>query len=83
MTDLSLSLTDSMLHWLEQRAAREDYADVGDFLRDLVRREQQAEAEETAWLRVKIEEGEASGISDERPETIIGNIIARRRAKSA
>ena len=53
MTDLSFSFPPAMLNWLEQRVAQGDYVDVGDYLRDLVRREQE-EARETEWLREQI-----------------------------
>jgi antitoxin ParD1/3/4 len=80
MTDLSFSIPDSMLQWLEQRAAAGDYVDVGDLLRDLVRREQD-KAERIRWLREQIAEGEASGMVDGRPEDLIEEIIAARKAR--
>lgn len=80
MTDLSFSIPESMLHWLEQRAAAGDYVDVADLLRDLVRREQDR-AERIDWLREQIAEGLASGIVDGEPEDLIEEIIAARRAR--
>lgn len=80
MTDLSFSIPDTMLRWLEQRAAAGDYSDVGDFLRDLVRREQDR-AERIQWLREQIAEGAASGLVDGEPEDLIEGIIAARRAR--
>ncbi len=80
MTDLSFSFPPAMVNWLEQRVAQGDYVDVGDYLRDLVRREQE-EARETEWLREQIAEGLASGIIDKEPEDVIEEIIAERRAR--
>lgn len=77
MTDLSFSISASMLRWLEERAAMGDYVDVGDLLRDLVRREQRAEAEDAAWVREKIAEGEASGYHDEDARTVLKRIMAK------
>lgn len=77
MTDLSFSVSDSMLRWLEQRAAADDYIDVGDLLRDLVRREQRAESEDTAWVRAKLAEGEASGYHEEDARTVLKRIMAK------
>jgi antitoxin ParD1/3/4 len=51
-------------------------------MRDLVRRDQEAAMTETEWLRELVAEGLASGVVDEEPETVIENIIARRRAKT-
>lgn len=77
MTDLSFSIPDSMLRWLEERAAQGDYVDVGEFLRDLVRREQRAEAEDTAWVREMIAEGEASGYMEEDARDVLKGIMAK------
>jgi len=81
MTDLSFSFPPAMLDWLEQRVAQGDYVDVGDYLRDLVRREQE-EASKIEWLREQIAEGEASGMIDKEPEDVIEEIIAARRARN-
>jgi antitoxin ParD1/3/4 len=67
--------------WIASRVANGDFADEEDYLLELIRRDKQAYEEELAWLREKIAEGLASGISEEEPETIIENIIARRRAR--
>jgi antitoxin ParD1/3/4 len=67
--------------WIASRVANGDFADEEDYLLELIRRDKQAYEDELAWLREKIAEGLASGISEEEPETIIENIIARRRAR--
>lgn len=67
--------------WIDARVAEGRYADAQDYLRDLIRRDQDAAQDETEWLRGLIAEGEASGISDETPETIIDSIIARRHSQ--
>lgn len=76
MTDLSFSIPDSMLRWLEERAAEEQFVDVGDFLRDLVRREQRARADDSAWVRAMIAEGEASGYLEEDARTVLKGIMS-------
>lgn len=80
MTDLSFSIPESMLKWLEQRAAEGDFVDAGDVLRDLVRREQDR-MRRVDWLREQIAEGEASGFVEGRPEDLIEEIIATRKAR--
>jgi antitoxin ParD1/3/4 len=77
MTDLSFSIPEPMLRWLEQRAAQSDYVDVGELLRDLVRREQRAEAEDAAWVREMIAEGEASGYLEGDAREVLKGIRAK------
>lgn len=79
MTDLSFPISESMLRWLEQQATHGDYVDVGDLLRDLIRREQRAEAEDAAWVREKIAEGEASGYLEEDAREVLKGIRAKLR----
>lgn len=81
MTELSKILPPDLESWIENRVSRGDYVDAEDFIRDLVRREQRAEAEDAAWVREMIAEGEASGYLDADPSTIIDEIIAERRAR--
>lgn len=80
MTDLSFAIPPAMLDWLNQQVAEGRYVDAGDYLRDLLRREQE-DAQELAWLREQIAEGLASGIVDKEPEDVIEEIIAARRAR--
>lgn len=80
MTDLSFSIPESMLQWLERRARAGDYVDVGDLLRDLVRKEQER-SQRIEWLREQIEEGRSSGIVEGEPEDLIEEIIAARRSR--
>ena len=80
MTELSKILPPDLESWIEKRVAEGRYFDAGDYLRELVRRDR-AEAEDTAWVRAMIEEGEASGYLDAKPEVIIEEIIAERRLR--
>lgn len=80
MTDLSFSLPDDLAGPLKSRIADGRYADAGEYLCDLVRRDLE-EAADAAWVREMVAEGLASGISPEKPATIIDNIIARRKAR--
>ncbi len=81
MNELRKILPPDLESWVETRVARGDYVDAGDFIRDLVRREQRAEADDTVWVREMIAEGEASGYLDADPSDIIEEIIAERRAR--
>lgn len=68
--------------WVEIRLAEGRYADAAEYVRDLVRRDQercdQAEGteEEIAEIRALVEEGIASGIVDAEPEDVLNEIIA-------
>jgi len=83
MTDLSFSFPPAMLDWLEQRVAQGDYVDAGDYLRDLIRRDQQAAENDAAWVRAMIAEGEASGFIEADPAQVIEDIIAEISASDA
>lgn len=52
------------------------YADAGDYLRDLVRRDLEAAADDRAWLRAMIDEGLASGVIDRDAQDVVDEIIA-------
>ncbi len=81
MAQLNISIPPSLRQWIDHRIAEGRYSSASDYVRDLVRRDQEAADEETEWLRGLIAEGLASGISPQKPETIIENIISGRRAK--
>lgn len=82
MTDLSFSLPDDLAAPLKSRLEDGRYADAGEYLLALVRRDLE-EAADTAWVREKIAEGLASGIIDKDPSEVIEEIIANRRARRA
>ena len=81
MAQLNVSIPPALKTWIDHRVAEGRYSSASDYVRDLVRRDQEAEADDIAWVKARLAEGMASGISDETPETIIENIIARRRAR--
>jgi antitoxin ParD1/3/4 len=77
MTDLSFSLPDMLQSRIEQRITEAGYADAGDYLRDLIRRDL-AEAEvDAAWVRARLAEGEASGYLDADPREVLREIMAK------
>ncbi len=81
MSQLNVSIPPALKSWIDARVAEGRYSSASDYVRDLVRRDQDSAPDETVWLRGLIEEGLASGVSNERPETIIDNVIARRRSR--
>ncbi len=82
MPQINLSIPPALKNWVDTKVAEGRYSSASDYMRDLVRRDQEAAMAETEWLRELVAEGLASGVVDEEPETVIENIIARRRAKT-
>jgi antitoxin ParD1/3/4 len=82
MSQLNVTLPPALRSWIDHRIAEGRYSSASDYVRDLVRRDQDEAEQETEWLRALIAEGLASGVSPEKPATIIDNIIARRKARS-
>lgn len=63
MATMNVSLPDAMKDWVEGRAATGRYSNASDYVRDLIRRDQER-ADKLAALQQRIEEGEESGASD-------------------
>lgn len=72
MSEISVALPRTLQSWIDQQVAYGRFVDASDYLRDLVRRDQ----EQTWRLRDLVEEGLASGVVDEEPEAVIERIIA-------
>ena len=58
-TDLHFELPEPLRTFVDERVRQGDYADPGEYLRDLVRRDREAQAAQR--LRELIQEGLASG----------------------
>lgn len=76
MTYHTLSFPPALQAWVDARIAEGRYADAEDYVRDLVRRDQETIAEDRNWLRAMIQEGLDSGILDQEAEEILDEIIA-------
>ena len=77
MATMNVSLPDAMKDWVEGRAETGRYSNASDYVRDLIRRDQEREGKLVALQRL-IEEGEESGTSPRTVEDIRAS--ARRRA---
>jgi len=75
MTYHTLSFPPALQAWVDARIAQGMYADVAEYLHDLVRQDARS-ADERAWLKAMIAEGEASGVIDRDPREIIDEILA-------
>jgi antitoxin ParD1/3/4 len=78
MAQMNVSLPEALKTWAETRVAEGRYSSTSDYVRDLVRRDQEAE-EKLQRLRVMIEEGLASPETDATIDSIIADSRARRR----
>ena len=83
MGEMSFDFPPELRRWIEVRLAEGRYADAEEYVRDLVRRDQERASlweEDTARVRLLIEEGEASGISEEDPFELIERLIAKHKS---
>lgn len=76
MATMNVSLPDEMKAWVESRAATGRYSNASDYVRDLIRRDQEY-AEMRAELQAAVTEGIESGISERSPEDIRADVLAR------
>lgn len=66
MAQMNVSIPDKLKSWAEERVAEGRYSSTSDYIRDLVRRDQERE-ERLRRLQAAIDEGRASGVSDRDP----------------
>ncbi len=81
MATVNIALPDGMKHWAEEQAKTGRYADVSDYISDLIRRDQ-ARAEKIAQMQRHVDEGLASGVGSRTPEELFDEATARAAAKS-
>ena len=77
MATMNVSLPDKMKQWVEDQVQTGHYGNASDYVRDLVRRDQER-AEKKAEFERLVKEGIDSGVSPLSPEEIFAN--ARRKA---
>ena len=64
MATMNISLPDLMKQWVEGQAETGRYSNASDYVRDLIRRDQERMAK-VAHMQLLVDEGRASGVSDE------------------
>lgn len=79
MATMNVSLPDPMKAWVEAQAESGRYANASDYVRDLIRRDQER-ADKTAALQQLIAEGLASGVSGRGLDEIVTEARARAAA---
>lgn len=76
MATMNISVTDKMRSWVEAQVADGRYATASDCVRDLIRVKMEAE-EKLAKLRVMIQEGIDSGVSERSWEELLDEMKQR------
>lgn len=76
MSSLVIAMPPALQQWVDSRLSEGRYADAADYVRDLLRRDQEWAAGDRLWLKAMIDEGRASGLLDDDPETILDEVIA-------
>ena len=82
MATMNISLPLQMKEWIEQQVATGRYANVSDFVRDLIREDQERTAA-IGELRKMVDEADASGISDLTVDDIRREVLAELGADEA
>jgi antitoxin ParD1/3/4 len=80
MATMNVSLPDQMKAWVEAQVQGGQYGNVSDYVRDLIRRDQQRR-EQIKTLQAAITKGLESGISDRSMQDVLKE--ARSKAKAA
>jgi antitoxin ParD1/3/4 len=79
MATMNVSLPDAMKEWVEGQTRSGRYSNASDYVRDLIRRDQER-AEKVAAMQRLVDEALASGVS---PHTMKGILAAARRQAGA
>lgn len=74
MATMNVSLPDEMKSWVEAQTEDGAYGNASDYVRDLIRRDQERKTS-IAELRVLIDEGLNSGISTKSMDEILENAM--------
>lgn len=80
MATMNVSLPDPMKDWVESQAKSGRYSNASDYVRDLIRRDQER-AGKLAELQKLLTDGLESGVSDRTIDEVLK--AAREQAKTA
>ena len=75
MAQMNISIPEKLKGWAEQRVAEGRYSSTSDYVRDLVRRDQEYE-EKLRRLQAAIDEGCNSGVSERDPFEYLAELRA-------
>lgn len=77
MATMNVSLPDAMKEWVEEQAGTGRYSNASDYVRDLIRKDQER-ADKIAAMQRLVDEAEESGVSPKSMSEILA--VARRKA---
>lgn len=77
MATMNVSLPDRMKEWVESQIKTGHYSNASDYVRDLIRRDQEY-YDKRAALIAALEAGEKSGIAEKTLDDIWNDVKARR-----
>lgn len=80
MATMNVSLPDPMKHWVEAQARTGRYSNASDYVRDLIRRDQER-SDNLMELQKLVSEGLESGVSNRSMDDILN--VARGQARKA
>ena len=75
MAQLNISVPEALKAWTDARVAEGRYSSASDYVRDLIRRDQDTAAE-LRWLQAEIDKGLASPVDPRPNEQIFADIMA-------
>jgi len=78
MATMNVSLPDAMKNWVEGQTETGRYSNASDYVRDLIRRDQER-ADKIAAMQRLIDEAEKSGVSARSVQQIFDEAISRRK----
>ena len=85
MGEMSFSFPPDLQEWIAARVAEGRYADASEYLRDLVRRDQEESVPESpeyiAWVREQVAIGLASGVCEKNAFEVLDEIRASRASR--
>ncbi|MCW4462199.1 type II toxin-antitoxin system ParD family antitoxin [Sphingomonas sp. BT-65] len=73
MAQMNVSLPEGLKAWAESRVAEGRYSSTSDYVRDLMRRDQEY-AEKLRVLQAEIDKGLASGVSEHSVEEVFARL---------
>ena len=76
MATMNVSIPDAMKSWVEVRTRSGSYSNASDYVRDLIRRDQER-LEKIARLQILVEQAVASGEGQRSMEQIEAEALAR------
>lgn len=82
MAQMNISVPDGLKGWADKRVSEGRYSSTSDYVRDLIRRDQEG-AEYAVWVQARIDEGLASETLDEDAFEVVDRIVGRNTGRRA